>query len=258
MSTPFIFDIARGSFVDGPGIRTVVFLKGCPLNCTWCHNPESISYHPEISWSAKKCNLCNQCIEICHSNAVLDINNHTIDKSRCIVCGICVENCNFNAIRKVGKYYDPDQLTNILLRDKEYYNTSGGGVTFSGGEPLSNILYLEEVCSKLKEHNVNIAVQTCGLFDYRHFKKTLQAYIDIIYFDLKILDRQEHYKYTSRFNDKILENLYNLQSEKKQKIIVRTPLIPLITDTQKNLSSIKSYIKNLNIDGYELLEYNPV
>ena len=180
MKNPFIFDIARGSFVDGPGIRTTVFFKGCPLRCVWCHNPESYSFHPEISWSGTNCKLCNQCAKFCPSNAILNVKNHTIDIEKCSACGLCADNCNYNAIRKVGKYYNPDQLVEILLRDKEYYETSGGGVTFSGGEPFMHLQYLEKVCSRLKEHQINIALQTCGYFNYHQFKNTLQPYIDIL------------------------------------------------------------------------------
>ncbi len=256
MKGPFIFDIGRGSCVDGPGIRTTVFLKACPLKCVWCHNPESYSFHPELSWSVHKCSLCNQCVENCPSDAISNVINHDIDTEKCTVCGLCVNNCNYNAIRKVGEYYHPDQLLEILLRDKEYFETSGGGVTFSGGEPLMHMAYLEQVCSRLKEHHIHVAIQTCGYFNYPQFEKTIRPYVDLIYFDLKIMDPQKHYKFTGKYNDIILENLQHLQSKKKQKLIVRTPLIPSITDTQTNLAAIRSHLKNLRIDGYELLPYN--
>ena len=255
--TPYIFDIARGSFVDGPGIRTTVFLKGCPLKCVWCHNPESYSFRPEISWSAASCKLCQQCAKNCPSDAISNIMDHSIDPEKCTACGLCDENCNYNAVRKLGRYYNPNQLVELLMRDKEYYETSGGGVTFSGGEPLMHIPYLEKVCSRLKENQINVSVQTSGYFNFDLFRETLQSYVDIVYFDLKIMDRKMHYEYTGKFNDLILKNLNKLQSINKHKIIIRTPLIPLITDTLENLAAIKSHISNLKIDGYELLRYNP-
>lgn len=257
MKAPYIFDIARGSCVDGAGIRTTVFLKGCPLKCVWCHNPESYSFHPELSWNAGNCSLCNQCVENCNSDAISNMLIHKIDVEKCTVCGSCVTNCNYNAIRKVGEYYPPDQLIEILLRDRVYYETSGGGVTFSGGEPLMHLAYLERVCTSLKERYINVAIQTCGYFNYTRFVETIQPFVDVIYFDLKIMDRQKHFEFTGKYNDIILENLHRLQSEKKQKIIVRTPLIPSITNTSENISAIKSHLINLKIDRYELLNYNP-
>ena len=152
--------------------------------------------------------------------------------------------------------YDSDQLVKILLRDKVYYETSDGGVTFSGGEPAMHISYLRKVCSRLKEHQIHIALQTCGYFNYHQFKEELMPFIDLIYFDIKIMDRQKHFKFTGKYNDIILDNLDFLQSEKKQKIIVRTPLIPSVTDTQANLTAIKAHLNKLHIEGHELLPYN--
>ena len=257
MHAPYIFDIARGSCVDGPGIRTTVFLKVCPLKCIWCHNPESNSVLPELNWSAGKCAYCNECLENCPSSAITSIVNHEVDPEKCILCGECVSNCNYNVIQKIGKNYSPDQLVELLLRDKAYYETSGGGITFSGGEPLMHMSYLEKVCSQLKENLIHLAVQTSGYFNYRLFKEKIQPFVDLIYFDIKIMDRQKHFDYTGKFNDIILENLDHLLIEKRQKIIVRTPLVPGITDTQANLKAIKSHLLNLHIDGYELLAYNP-
>lgn len=269
-SNPLIFDIARGSFVDGPGIRTTVFFKGCPLRCAWCHNPESQIKSAEIAWYADACENCNSCIKSCPENAI-SYNSETLhsslfgegpgvrlfDRDRCTNCGKCVDACNFNALKLIGTEYSPEELVEILLRDKAFYDSSGGGVTFSGGEPLVHLHYLEIVCRELKKQSINLAVQTCGFFDYGLFEQTLKPFIDIIYFDLKISDRQKHHFYTGRYNDLILENLFRLQLKKQQTLIVRTPLVPEITATKENLEAIKLLIKNLNIDGYEMLTYNP-
>jgi len=256
-SNPLIFDIARGSFVDGPGIRTTVFFKGCPLRCAWCHNPESQIAKAEIAWYADACANCDSCLKVCPENAISETYSNRIDRERCTNCGKCVDACNFNALKQVGTAYPPEKLVEILLRDKVFYDSSGGGVTFSGGEPLMHLPYLEKVCKELKKQSINLAVQTCGFFDYELFERTLQPFIDIIYFDLKIRDRQKHHLHTGKYNDLILENLYKLQIKKRQTLIVRTPLVPEITATKENLQAIKLLIKNLNIDGYEMLTYNP-
>lgn len=269
-SNPLIFDIARGSFVDGPGIRTTVFLKGCPLRCTWCHNPESQINKAEIAWYADTCIKCNSCIRSCPENAI-SYNSESLHPSlfgkgpgvrlfnheRCTNCGKCVDVCNFNALKQIGTEYSPEELVEILLRDKAFYDSSGGGITFSGGEPLMHLPYLGMVCKELKKHHINIAMQTSGFFNYDLFERILKPFIDIIYFDIKILNRQKHFFYTGQYNDLILENLYKLQLKKRQILIVRTPLVPEITATHENLEAIKSLIKNLNIDGYEMLTYNP-
>jgi len=254
---PLIFDIARGSFVDGPGIRTTVFFKGCPLRCAWCHNPESQMISAEIAWYADACVKCNSCIKSCPENAISNTSSSRINRERCTNCGKCVDACNFNALNQIGTEYLPEELVEILLRDKVFYDSSGGGVTFSGGEPLMHLRYLEMVCKELKKQQINIAVQTCGFFDYELFERTLKPFTDIIYFDIKILNREKHRSYTGQYNDLILENLFKFQLEKSQILIVRTPLVPEITATHENLQAIEILIKNLNIDGYEMLTYNP-
>lgn len=257
MQRPLIFDLARGSFADGPGIRTTVFFKGCPLRCVWCHNPESFSPLPEIVFRQDRCIQCNACREVCPMQA----NKGTLERrfitDKCRGCGICTENCYQNALKMTGRYYAVEELTEKLMRDKNFYIASGGGVTFSGGEPLSNLRYIEDVCIRLKEKNIHIAVQTCGYFNYELFEKTVQPHIDIIYFDLKILNGNRHKNYTGISNELILQNLNRLQADKRQSIIVRTPLIPLITDAPENLRDIRNYLVKLNTDGYELLDYNP-
>ncbi|MDP2335888.1 MAG: glycyl-radical enzyme activating protein [Bacteroidota bacterium] len=269
-SIPLIFDLVRGSFVDGPGIRTTVFFKGCPLRCVWCHNPESQIHRTEIAWYADKCVKCNTCIRSCPENAI-SYNSESLhpslfgegpgvrlfNREKCTGCGKCVEACSFNALKQIGTVYSPEKLIEILLRDKAFYESSGGGITFSGGEPLVHIPYLEKVCRELKKQSINIAVQTSGFFNYKLFEQLLKPYIDIIYFDLKVMNRKKHYFYTGQYNDLILENLYKLQSEKRQTLIVRTPMVPEITATEENTEAIKLYLKRLHIDGYEMLAYNP-
>jgi len=225
---PLIFDIGRGSYVDGPGLRTVVFLKGCPLKCQWCQNPESQNPEPEILF----------------------------DPEKCIRCGNCNVKCFTLARQPVGQYYSPQELAALIIRDKIFYENTSGGVTFSGGEPLLYIDYLYSVCSILKKENIHITIETCGFFNYETFRNTLIPLIDLYLYDLKLMDNQKHIEFTGQSNEIILQNLLNLSREGKE-IIVRTPLIPGITDTEENLSQISGFLALHNIKNHTLLHYNP-
>jgi len=254
---PFIFDIQRSSLVDGPGIRTIVFFKGCPLQCSWCQNPESQSSKQELIWYQELCKYCNACKIACNYDAIIDnIDEYKVDKTKCIICGECITTCNYNAIRTIGQEHTVRSLVDVIMKDETYFNISGGGVTFSGGEPLMFMEYLTEVCEKLKEANVDIAIQTSGYFDFETFEKKISPYISTIYFDLKIADEELHRYYTKKSNKLILHNLHNLFSPKKHKIIIRTPLIRGITDTFENLTRIKEIISEYDHDGYEQLLFN--
>lgn len=225
-----IFDIAKGSFVDGPGIRTTVFFKGCPLRCPWCHNPESQSYTEELFFSAEKCISCGNC---------------TIGRE-----------CYTGAKKTVGHEYKPSELLNLLLADKPYYTCSNGGVTFSGGEPLGFISYLKDILPALKKEKIHVAIQTSGYFDYDQCYKTLSKYVDLIFFDIKILNREEHEKIIGKPNDKILSNFEKLLSS-GIKITPRVPLVPGYTATKDNLKGIARYFRDLEVKECEFIYYNP-
>jgi pyruvate formate lyase activating enzyme len=254
---PLIFDIQRASFVDGPGIRTVVFFKGCPLKCEWCHNPESQSINSELFWYRNLCSSCDACSTVCQQNAILQGNDQNkIDRAKCNSCGECANVCNYNALKIAGRAYSIESLVNIILKDKSYFKTSGGGVTFSGGEPLMFIEFLSSICEKLKEENIDIAVQTCGYFDFDKFEMHISPYISTIYFDLKLIDNELHKFSTGQNNQLILLNLQKIFSPKKHKIFIRTPLIPGITDTSENLGHINEITSKLDHDGYEKMIFN--
>ncbi|MEI6138195.1 MAG: glycyl-radical enzyme activating protein [Mariniphaga sp.] len=258
-NTTLIFDIQRSSFVDGPGIRTVVFFKGCPLKCEWCHNPESQSINREILWYQNLCTGCNACFTVCKQNAIIQGNDQKkIDRSKCNSCGECVNGCNYSALKIAGQAYSIESLVEIILKDKTYFKLSGGGVTFSGGEPLMFMEYLSSVCKRLKVENIDIdiAIQTCGYFNFDQFEKIISPYINTIYFDLKLIDNTLHKKFTGQGNELILKNLQKLFSPKKHKICIRTPLVPGITDSNENLNLINEIISKLDHDGYEKLIYN--
>ncbi len=257
VTSPLIFDIARGSFVDGPGIRTVIFLKGCPLNCIWCHNPESQDSFQEMTYDKDKCLRCGECSKKCPLDAIDLSADFILIKDKCIPCNICSNTCVNDALRKIGEYHSVDELHEIILRDKSYYQSSKGGVTFSGGEPLSHIDFLSQLCKKLKEADINVAIDTCGYFDFNKFKRELLPYVDIALFDIKLAETDEHRKFTGVGNKKILKNLIELKKLNILKIIVRIPLIPKITTSNENLKEIFLLLKDLKITDYEFKFYNP-
>jgi pyruvate formate lyase activating enzyme len=183
-------------------------------------------------------------------------DQNKIDRAKCNSCGECANVCNYNALKIAGQAFSIESLVNIILKDKSYYETSGGGVTFSGGEPLMFMKYLSSVCKKLKEENIDITVQTCGYFDFDKFEMHISPYISTIYFDLKLINNTLHEQFTGQCNNLILQNLYKLFSPKKHKIFIRTPLVPGITDSNENMNLINEIINKLDHDGYEKLIYN--
>ena len=251
-----IFDIKRASTVDGPGIRTVVFLKGCPLKCVWCQNPESQSFLTELSYDQDRCILCGECQKVCPTN-VIDYSKEFIISDKCTLCGKCIDACNYQALKMVGKYYSEDELVEIILKDKSYYQTSGGGVTFSGGEPLSHIDFLEPILIKLKEYKIHVTIETSGFFDYENFYNKIVNYVNLIYFDIKFIDPIQHKKYTGVDNKQIFENFEKLLKMKNIEVVPGIPIIPDITSTKNNLISISNYLKSLNATQPRLLWYNP-
>jgi pyruvate formate lyase activating enzyme len=255
MTETLVFDIRRGCLDDGPGIRTTVFFKGCPLNCSWCHNPESISPLREMSWEPTRCigEECGVCRKVCPTAAA----SSGMDRDRCAACGKCAEACWSGARKPVGRNYAAAELTEILLRDLAFYQTSGGGVTFSGGEPTLHSHYLTEVLAVLKQQGVHTAIQTCGMFDYGEFRDLLLPFLDLVFFDLKLMDAEKHRKYTGADNQLILRNLAALALDAPDRLTVRTPLVPEITAAEQNLTAAAQYIGDLGVASWKLLPFNP-
>lgn len=257
-SLPFIFDIRRGALEDGPGIRTTVFFKGCPLACIWCHNPESMLCEAEISYSADRCigSDCGACGAVCPA-AGSKRGMAGSGESRCSACGECAAVCPSGARWQIGRVYPLNELCTLLLKDIIFYNTSRGGVTLSGGEPALHHHYVRELLKRLKSEGVHTAIQTCGLFDMEQFSLDLLPRLDIIYFDLKLMDPVLHRRYTGRSNASILANLSALSRLAPERLVVRVPLVPDITATSENLLSIAAFLRDLHIKSWELLPYNP-
>ncbi len=258
MNEPLIADIKRGSLEDGPGIRSVVFFKGCPLQCIFCHNPETQSPLPEIAFSAKDCIRCGKCKEVCPEDAIVVGTAWHINRDKCNRCGKCVVVCPGQGLRAIGTHYDAAGLTEILMRDRSFYHYSGGGVTLSGGECTLYPDYLEELLRHLKSNNIHTLLETSGYFDYSTFKKKILPYIDVIYYDIKIAEEDDHKRFIGRPNQKILDNLRLLIEEEDVQIIPRVPIIPGITATHKNLSEIVQVLRGIGAENISLLPYNPM
>lgn len=253
---PLIFDIKRGALEDGPGIRTTVFFKGCMLRCRWCQNPESIQAGPEVAFYAADCILCGDCLEACSRGAINLENPARIDRRLCDGCGDCVRACPGRGLRLIGQFYPVEELTARLLRDRVYYEVSGGGVTLSGGEPTLNLPYLSRLLRALKQQGIHTALQTNGFFDWLEFQPIL-PHLDLIMFDVKLADPEEHRKYTGRENRPALENLARLLHSRPEAVLPRIPLIPRLTATIRNLQGISHLLQGLGVSRCSLLPYNP-
>jgi len=261
MKTPLILEIKGNSLDDGPGIRSVVFYKGCPLSCIWCHNPESKKAVAEISFDAKVCINCGTCRDVCPEEALSRDNRFYIDRIKCTLCFLCADACPSGALDRVGKAMSVDDILKKIMPDKPFYETSGGGVTLSGGEPTLYMEFTSQLLKALKQQNIHTLLETCGYFDLDKFMDMLYPYIDTIYFDIKIIDSITHKKYCGYSNERILENFKQIFSAAKHDgkvFLPRIPLIPDITDTEVNIREIAAFLKSLDIAEASLLAYNPL
>ncbi|MGQ9721081.1 MAG: glycyl-radical enzyme activating protein [Candidatus Jordarchaeum sp.] len=255
---PLIVDIKRNSLDDGPGIRTLIFFKGCPLSCVWCQNPETKSPAQEIAFYREDCVECGKCLEACQRKAIDFSYKYRIDRSICNLCGECIKVCPNEALKFVGKEYEIRDLVDILLKDRIFYQNSGGGVTLSGGEPLYHMEYVSQLLKELKKENIHVCIETCGYYNREKFNELILPYVDLIYFDLKIIDPESHLKYCKARNEKIFSNFESLIKNQKLEVLPRIPLIPNITTTEENLTGLAHYLKSFNIKKIGLLTYNPL
>ncbi len=256
-----ILEIRGNSLDDGPGIRSVVFFKGCPLSCLWCHNPESKRVSVEIAHDAMECVGCGSCISVCAEGALSKKNARFIDRARCTLCFKCTEVCPSGALSRVGREMPVDEVLREALRDKPFFDTSGGGVTLSGGEPAMHMEYAARLLRALKENGVHTLIETCGYFEFGEFETMLLPYLDTVYFDVKIIDSRRHRAYTGAGNERILENLQGLHriaAGSSFSLLPRTPLVPGITDTEENLEGIARFLRGLGMRSVMLLPYNPL
>ena len=254
----YITDIQRFSLRDGDGIRTTVFFKGCNMKCPWCHNPETIANTPELMFYESKCIGCGKCFEICPANAHRSIDgSHIIDRTLCTNCGKCAKVCYAGALTMCGKEMTTEEIMHEIRQDAEYYKNSGGGVTLSGGEVLCNKELALEIANACHSEGISVAIESNISFPYDFAEELFKA-SDLIMCDFKIYDDEMHKKYTGVSNKNIIENLKRLDKFGKP-IIVRTPLIPNVTDSTENLCAIASFIKDMkNLVRYEILNFNPL
>ncbi len=259
-----ILHLQRFSTEDGPGIRTTVFFKGCPLRCLWCHNPESISMAPEVQWLENKCIGCGTCIKTCPLGCLSRSEQGVvIDREVCTGCGVCSEACPASAMELLGRRVGRDELFNELIKDQVYFEKSGGGVTLSGGEPLMQPDFAAALLRRLKERGISTAIDTCGVCSTASLEKVL-SYTDIILFDLKEADPEKHYNFTGQYNRRIFDNLlyirdYILNGAPEKVLWIRTPLIPGATATRDNINSLGAFIaENLSgvVQRWELCAFN--
>jgi pyruvate formate lyase activating enzyme len=258
---PLILEIRGNSLDDGPGIRSVVFFKGCPLACVWCQNPEGKSTQAEIAFDAGECVRCDACLKVCSPKALSRQNVHFIDRTRCTLCFDCTDVCPSGALERVGRQISPDEIIDMVMKDKPFFDTSQGGVTLSGGEPTLFTDFAGELLSGLKRQNIHTLIETCGHFDMEDFRLRLLPYLNMIYFDLKLMDDGLHRRYTGVGNKRILDNFKELASltrGTRVTLLPRVPLIPGITDTEDNLQAIASFLVQTGMRKAMLMNYNPL
>lgn len=255
LKTGMIFDIERCSMYDGPGIRTTVFLKGCPLSCKWCHNPESQRPLPELAFYSEKCVRCGKCAKICPDVHKLSARTHKVHYQNCKSCGRCAKVCPIHALKLIGKTYQIKEVMDILKKDIPYFRTAGGGLTVSGGEPFSQYIFLKELLQYAKAEDIHTCIETSG-FTTREKIDGVLPYTDLFLFDYKVTSPELHKQFTGVDNRIILENFRYLYS-RGQAIILRCPIIPGYNDTEDHFRAICDMEKQYpDLAGIEIMPYH--
>jgi len=257
MEKAILFNIQHFSLHDGPGIRTTVFFKGCNLRCRWCHNPESWKSVPEISFAAEKCIGCGKCAAVCKNGAHLfdAEGRHLFNRVACGSDAACTAVCNACALEVLGYYKTVDEVVREVLRDKRLYEISGGGITFSGGEPLLQTDFVRESAKRLKEQGIHVAVDTAAHVPWESFEACI-PFVDLFLVDIKFFNERKHLQYTGISNRRIMENIEKLA--KRRPIFIRIPLIADVNDSAEEMRSIADFLAGLgeNIRQVELLTYH--
>ena len=251
-----ITTIQRMSLHDGPGIRSTVFLKGCNMHCGWCHNPETLSSDPELEWIQQKCIGCNSCTEVCQTGAfsLVDGKPH-FQKTLCTCCFDCVEVCYAEAINKIGREVTPEEVFAEVEQDFQFFKSSDGGITISGGEPMLQAEFTKQTLALFKQAGIHTALDTNLSFSWKQYEKVL-PFTDLVLADLKMMDTALHLKWTGKQNSTILENIYKLDASGTP-YFIRTPVVPGINDNEQEIAAMAAFVASLkNVRKYELLPYH--
>jgi pyruvate formate lyase activating enzyme len=250
--------VQKYSTKDGPGIRSTVFFKGCPLGCLWCSNPELIRPQPDLLYSREKCARCGTCIQVCPQGALSfgEDGYILIDRVKCDGCGDCVEECPESALELAGRFINVDEVVDDLLKDRVFYETSGGGVTFSGGEPLWQSGFVAQVAKRLKAEGIHTALDTAGDVGWCRFEEVL-PYIDLMLYDIKLIDNDQHRRFTGRDNDLILTNA-QLLARQGVPMHIRLVMVPGINDSPEEIRARMDFVKELgdSVKQVDILPYH--
>ncbi len=251
-----IFDIQQFCVHDGPGIRTTVFLKGCPMRCAWCHNPEGMRPGPELSFSPENCIGCGACFRVCPRNAHENRNDaHVLDRTKCVVCGACAEECCAGALEIIGRKASVDDVIADVAADRPFYDNSGGGMTLSGGEPLFQLDFASALLARAKDEGIHCCIETCGHVPYESFSRVMPD-VDLFLYDIKDMDPERHLASTGVSNESILSNLRRLHDD-GARIRIRIPLVAGYNDRKENLDALVALAVSLpRIEGVEILPYH--
>jgi pyruvate formate lyase activating enzyme len=257
MSLPhqaIVFDVQRFSIHDGPGIRSVVFFKGCSLACAWCQNPEAKQASPELAYYQERCLPgCTRCL-VCPEDALHADRARRVDFTRCTACGACVDVCPAGALRRVGRSWAAAELLEAVLRDRAFYEASGGGVTLSGGEPVLHASFLAEFLPIVEAEGLHVALETCGAYPFELLEPLLPR-LDLVLFDVKAADPLRHGRYTGQDNLQILENLAELR-RRRVPLEVRMAVIPGWNSDAENVEATAKLLRELGVETLTLLPYN--
>ncbi len=250
-----IFNIMKYSIHDGPGIRTTVFFKGCPLKCPWCHNPESQAFAQELMYRPERCVGCGQCLEICPSGSTISVEgNMGYIREKCLTCGECCTVCHAGGRELVAKTMTVSEVMAEIEKDVIFYDESGGGVTFSGGEAMMQPEFLLEILKSCQKQEIHTAVETCGFVSLDSLQ-TISKYVDLFLYDIKLMDSEKHQAVIGVPNELILNNLRWL-AEHHPKVIVRVAIIPGVNDDDETLQQIGKFVSSLKLTEMHCLPYH--